>query len=180
MEAQATLIDASRSLDGSLRMTFRVKAPAESIDLLTGKTLRLSAVQWREKRSLDANAYFHKLVNLISRQKGVSDTEEKNLLIREYGAYEYDEDGNIPTITVRAEYAEKMINMEGLHLKPISSDTETVRMALMRGSHTYDSKEMARLIDGAIYEAKECGIPESEILTPNELARMEALWEPRR
>ncbi len=179
MEAQATLIDASRSLDGSLRMTFRVKAPAESIDLLTGKTLRLSAVQWREKRSLDSNSYFHKLVNLIARQKGVSDTEEKNLLIREYGAYEYDENGNIPTITVKAEYAEKIMNMDGVHFKAISTDGDTVRMAFMRGSHTYDSKEMSKLISGTIYEAKECGIPENEILTPNELAKMEALWAPR-
>ena len=28
----------------------------------------------------------------------------------------------------------------------------------MRGSHTYDSKEMSRLIDGTVSEAKELGI----------------------
>jgi hypothetical protein len=44
----------------------------------------------------------------------------------------------------------------------------------MRGSHTYDTKEMARLIDGVVYEAKSIGI---ETLSPDELERMKSLWK---
>ena len=40
---------------------------------------------------------------------------------------------------------------------------------LYRGTHTYDSKEMAMLIDGTIEECKEQGI---ETMTPNELERL--------
>jgi hypothetical protein len=43
----------------------------------------------------------------------------------------------------------------------------------MRGSHTYDSREMSRLIDGTVSEAKELGI---ETLSPAELERMKQQW----
>ena len=43
----------------------------------------------------------------------------------------------------------------------------------MRGSHTFDSAEMSRLITATVDEAKELGI---ETMTPDEIARMNALW----
>ena len=42
-----------------------------------------------------------------------------------------------------------------------------------KDSHKMDTKEMARVIDGAIQEAKALGI---ETETPDELARMKAKW----
>ena len=39
---------------------------------------------------------------------------------------------------------------------------------LLRGSHSYNTEEMAHLIDGIIHECKEVGIPDSEIATPDE------------
>ena len=47
---------------------------------------------------------------------------------------------------------------------------------VMRGSHTYDTKEMSRLIDGTVQEAKEHGI---ETLPPDELERMMSTWHPQ-
>lgn len=44
----------------------------------------------------------------------------------------------------------------------------------MRGSHTYDTKEMSRLIDGTVEEAKELGI---ETLTPDQVERMKQAWK---
>ncbi len=38
----------------------------------------------------------------------------------------------------------------------------------MRGSSTYDTSEMARLIDGLITSCKEAGLSASEIATPDE------------
>ena len=54
--------------------------------------------------------------------------------------------------------------LEGVHLKATSktqtlSNGELNRVYIvMRGSHTYNSVEMARLIEGVISEAKELGI----------------------
>ena len=39
---------------------------------------------------------------------------------------------------------------------------------LLRGSHTYNTEEMSRLIDGMITMCKEAGIPDREIATPEE------------
>lgn len=43
----------------------------------------------------------------------------------------------------------------------------------MRGSHTYDTKEMSELIKGTVAEAKELGI---ETATPQEIKEMEERW----
>ena len=45
-----------------------------------------------------------------------------------------------------------------------------------KGSHELNTAEMAKLIDGTVYECKEAGI---ETLTPNELERMKGLWHER-
>ena len=43
-----------------------------------------------------------------------------------------------------------------------------------RGTHTYDTKEMAKMIDGTIQECKQVGI---DTATPAEIERMQQLWE---
>jgi hypothetical protein len=48
---------------------------------------------------------------------------------------------------------------------------------IYRGSHTYNSAEMAKLIEGTISECKQVGI---ETATPDELRHMADLWERRR
>ena len=47
--------------------------------------LSVKIVQYREKRSLDANAYFHVLVGKIADITGQSNIYMKNRLISEYG-----------------------------------------------------------------------------------------------
>lgn len=70
--------------------------------------------------------------------------------------------------------------IEYLHLKPTTStrvldDGKLYRVYyVIRGSHTYDSKEMSVLIDGIISEAKELGI---ETLPPDEIGRMKQQWQ---
>lgn len=155
---------------GKLIVSFIIDSP--TLDISGGDTLDITAKVHKDKRSLAANAYFHKLVELIATAAGASNIEIKNRLIREYGAYMYI-DGRIPTMTLKAEYENEALVMEGLHLQTIERDGETVRMAMMRGSSTYNTAEMSRLIDGAVSEAKEMGI---ETLPPKELERMKATW----
>lgn len=69
--------------------------------------------------------------------------------------------------------------MEQLHLKPVPGievvgDEFYNRYMIMRGSHTYDTAEMAALIDGTIAEAKALGI---ETLTPAQLEEMMRAYE---
>lgn len=144
------------------------------IEDLTGKELEIAAKVYREKRSLNSNSYFHLLTGKIAEKMNTSNTHEKNRLIREYGQWEII-DGMIPTITVKPEYEDLILDVDGLHVKPTGRDAAgRVEFGLMRGSSTYDTREMARLIDGTVEEAKELGI---ETLTPDQIERMKQAWK---
>lgn len=179
LDTTGTLKDVTRDLrTGKLAVTFLVDRAGEAdITLLASlPVIDITARQHREKRSLNANAYFHKLCTLIAESIDASLIEVKNRLIREYGQYEY-VDGMIPTYLVKEEYVEAMQAKEGVHFTLLGFETIDGivygKMAAMRGSHTYDTKEMSRLIDGTVREAKELGI---ETLTPDELERMISAW----
>lgn len=156
-------------------ITFSVGSLPSDLPDLQQKELDVTAKPHWEKRSLNANSYFHVLTGKIAGCLGTSLNHEKNRLIREYGQYEVI-DGMIPTVTVKAVYEDKMLDMEGVHLKVVERPGETVKMAFLRGSHTYNTAEMSRLIDATVEEAKELGI---ETMTPDQLDRMKAAWTSR-
>lgn len=158
-----------------LIISFLVDSIPSDLEDLQNKNLDVVAKPHREKRSLNANAYFHVLSGKIAEKLGTSLTHEKNRIIREYGQYEVI-DGMIPTLTAKEKYEDKMLDIEGVHLKVVERPGGTVKMAVMRGSHTYNTAEMSRLIDATVEEAKELGI---ETLTPDQLERMKASWTKR-
>jgi hypothetical protein len=155
-----------------LIISFLVDSIPTDLEDLQNKNLDVVAKPHRDKRSLNANAYFHVLSGKIAEKLGTSLTHEKNRIIREYGQYEVI-DGMIPTLTAKEKYEDKMLDIEGVHLKVVERPGGTVKMAVMRGSHTYNTAEMSRLIDATVEEAKELGI---ETLTPDQLERMKASW----
>lgn len=174
MQAQGKITDIHRDWKSDrLIISFAITSLPSDLEYLQGcDALDITAVRHREKRSLNANAYFHLLAGKIAEANGTSLTHEKNAFIREYGQYEYI-DGMIPTITVKAEYEDRMLDLESVHVKTVERPGDVVKMAFMRGSHTYNTAEMSRLIDGTVEAAKELGI---ETLTPEQLERMKAAW----
>jgi hypothetical protein len=158
-----------------LVISFEVDSiPSDLDDLQTStRVLHISAKPFHKKRSLNANSYFHVLTGKIAAKLGTSLDHEKNRLIREYGQYEFI-DGWIPTVLIDTAFEDQLLDMEGVHWKPVARpDRDHVKMAFLRGSHTYNTAEMARLIDATVEQAKELGI---ETLTPAELERMKASW----
>ena len=129
------------------------------------------------KRSLNANSYFHVLVTQIARAINASNTEVKNDLICKYGQYHYLQDGSLDW-SVKPE-SFNHLESETEHLHPtdryISDKKKKYNIYLvMRGSHTYNTEEMSQLISVAVSEAKELGI---ETLTPKEIERMMKRWK---
>lgn len=126
----------------------------------------------RAKRSLNANAYFHVLVDKLRTALRIGFSECKNDVITSYGQVEYIGDEqviiktNIPP--------DKMRQSEILHCLCVKTGEEMGKNVyfyrVYRGSHTYDSREMAQLIDGICEECKAQGI---ETLTPDELMRLD-------
>jgi hypothetical protein len=155
-----------------LIISFLVDSVPSDLDDLQTMDLDIVAKPHRKKRSLNANSYFHVLSGKIAEKLGTSLTHEKNRLIREYGQYEVI-DGMIPTLTAKAKYEDRLLDMEAVHLKVVERPGETVKMAFLRGSHTYNTAEMSRLIDATVAEAKELNI---ETLTPDQVERMKASW----
>lgn len=148
----------------------------EEYDKLKDKEkLRIRIVQYRKKRSLDANAYYWTLLTKFADVIGLSNPEAHNMMLRGYGQSEiFDGKAVYVTIPDTEESEKKVNNATDYHLAP----TSQVRMGnddvlyrtyrLLRGSRTYDTKEMSKLIDGLITCCKEAGIPETEIASPNE------------
>lgn len=127
----------------------------------------------RKKRSLSANSYFHVLCQKVAEKTSQSLTEVKNQMIADYGQI----DVEVGTIILLDEIDWKKL---GIHLHPTTHskvmDNGKLYRAyyVMRGSHTYDSREMARLIDGMVQEAKQVGV---ETMTPRELEQMIGRWK---
>lgn len=155
-------------LNEDARQTFENLRECEKISVAINK--------YRKKRSLDANAYFHVLVGKIADVLGNSKPAVKNMLISKYGQYEI-ENGSLVNLIIREDI--DVSEKEDIHLSPTSSvktldDGKLYRVyRLMRGSHTYNTEEMSKLIDGTVSEAKELGI---ETMTPDQIEEMKQKW----
>ena len=155
----------------------------EAIAWLTEQNMVKPNAEWevkekKQKRSLDSNAYFHTLCHQLSQRMipPMSMAACKNHLITSYGQPEYDDDGNMVYLKANIP-ADKMAEIEYLHCLPVKYESDSVIFyRVYRGSHTYNSKEMSLLIQGTQDECIAMGI---EVATPQELARMAALWESR-
>ena len=167
------LKEISRSFEGKLRVTFEVDA-VDEIRGMEDQDLTIEVKRRSKGRSLNANAYFHVLVEKIANKQSVSHTEIHNHLIAEYGCMDED----IKTIIMDDEIP--WLKLETIHLRP-STKTKVLDNGklyrvywVMRGSHTYSTLEMSKLIDGTVEEAKALNI---ETLSPIELQRMKEAWE---
>lgn len=128
------------------------------------------------KRSLNANNYFHKLCDELRQKLNISMSACKNMLITSYGQIEYIDE--IPMIYKTNAPPEYVRELEEVHMKLIKVDAEGAYWyRVYRGTHEYNTSEMAKLIDGTVQECKEQGI---QTLTPNELARLEGYEQSHR
>lgn len=146
----------------------------EDFDLLKGGEVNVEIKKWREPRSKDSNAYFHVLVNKIAEVKSLGDEEVKRWLVIEYGALAKDDDGNTMGAMLPASADMNDYYPYSRCYKTMYLDGKEYRCYLLyKRTHTLDSKEMARLIDGAIYEAQKLGIDTD---TPEQIARYKEEW----
>lgn len=174
METTGKLIGANRTFDGKgIVLTFEVDASAAvQIESLRAQDkLRIKAVRYKEKRSLDANAYAWVLMTKIANHPDISSSKEEiyEEMLQKYGAA-YEDEGGYITVTVKK--AVDMSKLEG-HWKYIKDNGTFASYLMLKGSSEYDTAEMSHFIDHIVEEAKELGI---ETETPDDLARMKQEW----
>jgi hypothetical protein len=129
--------------------------------------------QQRPKRSLNANAYCWVLIGKIAEKLELPNDAVYEMMLQQYSeAYTY--------MVVKPEAVEKVkATLKAGHIYAYEignvnvGHKEGVQLQLYYGSSTFDTKQMSRLIDGIVSEAKDLGI---ETATPAELARYKEEW----
>lgn len=141
---------------------------------LDGKErLTLEIKEFRKQRSLSANAYFHLLVGKIANEMNLGEDEVKVNMVLDYGTVATDDEG--ATVGIKLPVSVKATSV---YPYPKWFDTRMENgkkfncYILYKQTHTLDTAEMARLIDGVVYEAQQYGI---ETATPDEIAKMVSL-----
>ena len=156
---------------GQFQITFSINEPSainEINNIKDCQKLSIKAVKYRERRSMDANAY---LWVLLQKMAEALQRDKWGLYLEKLGEY-----GVFTHIIVKPHMVDKVkeewraVNELG---EVCVNGTTGIQLQCYFGSSTYNTKEMSVLIDGVVSEAKEMGI---ETLSPVELERMKAEW----
>ena len=179
MDYTGTIRDMFRGMDGKFTVSLNIEEEPGDIEKLKDKRLRIKITEYKQKRSLNANAYFHVLCDKLRQKLRMSMARCKNHLIADYGQIMYLEDG-VPLIYKTNAPPEYVYNLEEPHLLLVKTTEENGKEVyfyrMYRGSHTYTTLEMSKLISGTVDECKQQGI---ETMTPNEIERMLSAWQPK-
>ena len=126
----------------------------------------------RNRRSLDANSYLWVLIQEIANVLKADRHTVYIDMLKDYGQREEQ------LISVIKEGYQAIERATEKHCHIVGEaelkGKEFYHVALLRGSSTYDTKEMSILTDGVISEAKDLGI---ETATPEERTRMLSEWK---
>ena len=158
-----------------LRVPTPYRQPARAFvrELVDGKLYVAEIRRHREKRSLDANAYFWKLCGELAAATGIPKDEIYREYVREIG----DNFDIVPVRDDAAEHWEKNWKARGAgwiceRVGP-SKIAGYTNFACYYGSSAYDTAQMSRLIDLVVFDCREQDI---ETATPDELARIKSEW----
>lgn len=128
--------------------------------------------KWSDKRSLQANAYFHVLCNKIAEATKSSMDDVKKMLVTQYGTLARGTDGKLAgAILPPNTNAEDFYPYVKWYGKTVEGFDQYL---FFKQTHTLTKDEMNRLIQGTVDEAKALNI---EVLTPAEIERMVGKWQ---
>ena len=142
-------------------------------DLDLSKDYDVKIAKKKIKRSLDANAYLWVLIGKLGEKLHRSDKEIYREYIKDNGVFQI--------VPIREDAIPRWKQIwEGKGMGWVCDDIGACRnipgyhnMKCFFGSSTYNTAEMARLIDAVVDDCKDQGI---ETLTPDEIARLKSSW----
>lgn len=172
MKITATAFKWMADGEGEWLMIRSPKARRALEGLREGKTYDVEIKEHRERRSLDSNAYAWVLIGKLAEAVNLPPDEIYRHYIKDIG-------GNYDVVCVRSEAAETF--RKAWEANGIGWQTDVMpskingctNVRCFYGSSTYDTKQMSRLIDLVVQDAKSVGI---ETKTPQELEEMMAGW----
>lgn len=129
--------------------------------------------EFRERRSLDANAYFWRLLDELAVALGEAKEPLYLRYVKECGPYR-----DFCLSPEEAGTFRKAWSMLGVgwptEQVDYAEDGERLIVRAYYGSSTYNTKQMSRLIDSVVADCKAVGI---ETLPPDKLAAMKEEWK---
>ena len=168
--------------DDGLRLTLRV-SQADSwkvrqfvLDAKKDKTYLAELKEFREKRSLDANAYCWKLMDELARAIGGTKEDLYLRYVKECGPFKDFTLSEDEAKTFRVAW-EKLGTGWPTEQVDYAQDGDRVVVRAYYGSSTYNSKQMSRLIDSIVEDCKNVGV---ETLTPDKIVLLKEDWDAQR
>ena len=143
------------------------------VDDMNGlEKLSIEIKPFRQRRSLDANAYAWVLMDRLAEKLNYSKVDIYREYVKHIG-------GNSEVVCVKDAAVERLC--EAWRKNGIGWQTDTMpskisgctNAILYYGSSTYDTAQMSRLLDLIVEDCKQLGIPTE---TPDEIARLKSLW----
>lgn len=170
MEFSGRFVSISRDLStGDYIIVLSVRENAlELYQKIKDCLLDISIKKFRKKRSLSANAY---LWVLLQKMAEALHTTKDDLYLQML-----DRHGQFTHIVVKPNVVDRVKDQWRMvrDLGEITVNGQKgVQLQCYFGSSTYNTQEMAALIDGVVDECKELGI---ETLPPDEIERMKQEW----
>lgn len=155
-----------------LTMADEMEAANAVFELKNQGELEVTIKKYRKKRSLDANSYLWQLLGELAEKMDTTSEELYQHYVRHYGIYR--------DFLLTDKEAKSFITVwekQGLgwpvEKLDFAADGDRVIYRAYCGSSVYSTKQMNRLIDAVVVDAKEAGI---EVMTPNQLAIIKEVW----
>lgn len=136
--------------------------------------LTIMLKKWFKKRSKDANAYFHVLVNELARYFNLSDEDMKVKMNLQYGTIAKDVNGNSVGVKIpKGTDIKQFYSYAKWFGECTENGIEFDKYLFYKQTHTLDTKEMGQLINGVVQECHDVGI---ETKTPAEIKSLLESW----
>ena len=150
--------DMGLTMGGELSITLTVpRVHQAEVAKLVDAPVSVELKKYRERRSLDANGLLWACCREIGQALGIPDVEVYRKAVADAGEYE-----PLPIKAVAVETFARRWESKGLGwFVQVVDDSKLKGYKLVKayyGSSTYDTKEMSRLLDYVVDEAKQIGL----------------------
>lgn len=124
--------------------------------------------EYKEKRSLNANALYWKCVAEMAKALHLSNACMHNQLLRKYGSHKVIDGEEVYIALPDTKAAEHQVDEdENNHFQPTNMKIKSMRWyILLKPSHEFNTAEMSRLIEGTADEMRHMGLipPQDELI----------------
>lgn len=161
---------------GGVWLTMKVKnreVALKACEAVEGKINRVEVAEYKPRRSIDANAYYWTLVGQLAAKTRIPKTAIYRHMIKEIG----DNCVVMPIANEAVDRFREIWESHGLgwvtESLGDSKITNYTNIVAYYGSSSYDTKQMSRLIEIAVQECENLGIP---TMTEEELKKLCDDW----